>query len=423
MKSFGIHSLVFACILAALAVPAQGSDALFHRADLSAAFAGALALDESFHALADSPATAALEVVQANAALVNESAEALTLNLAPGLDLKAHRVDAYRVESGSLVWSGVIEDPGTLLLPFSVEALRFDPLNTAMLVNNGGKITGTVHFDGALYQIRPLKTGGHAIVEVDAGAIPPEHPPEFNRLRVHRMPIAKGDGLKGLTAEAVGDPIIRVMVHYTPSAASRVGDINGLIDLAVAETNQGYVNSGVAINLVLAHKSQVSYTESGNFSTDLSRYRGTSDGYMDSIHTTRNSVAADVGVIVINNGSYCGLASGIGSTASTAFAAVHYSCATGYYSFGHEIGHLQSARHDPATDPNNSPYSYGHGYRYETSPKWRTIMAYNCSGGCPRLNYWSNPYRTYNGKPMGTTTKSDNTRVLNNTRGTIAGFR
>ncbi|MFL6291653.1 MAG: M12 family metallo-peptidase, partial [Thermoanaerobaculia bacterium] len=151
--------------------------------------------------------------------------------------------------------------------------------------------------------------------------------------------------------------------------------------------------------------------------------RGTSDGYMDSIHTTRNSVAADVGLLVINNASSCGLASGIGSTASTAFADAHWDCITGYYSFGHEIGHLQSARHDPATDGTLTPYAYGHGYQYLGSPKWRTIMAYNCSGGCPRLNYWSNPNKLYNGVPMGNTTRSDNTRVLNTTRGTVAAFR
>ena len=50
-------------------------------------------------------------------------------------------------------------------------------------------------------------------------------------------------------------------------------------------------------------------------------------------------------------------------------------------------------------------------------------MAYNCASGCPRLNYWSNPNKLYNGVPMGNTTRSDNTRVLNTTRGTVAAFR
>ena len=190
----------------------------------------------------------------------------------------------------------------------------------------------------------------------------------------------------------------------------------------MAETNQGYVNSGVAITMQLAARVAVSYTESGSFSTDLSRFRGTADGYMDSIHTTRNSSAADVGVLLINNSSSCGLASAIGSTASTAFAAAHWSCATGYYSFGHEIGHLQSARHDPATDPTTTPYAYGHGYRSPTSA-WRTIMAYDCPSGCTRINYWSNPAKTYGGQAMGTTSVSHNQRVLNNTAATVAAFR
>ncbi|KAG1392600.1 hypothetical protein G6F59_014551 [Rhizopus arrhizus] len=146
---------------------------------------------------------------------------------------------------------------------------------------------------------------------------------------------------------------------------------------------------------------------------------------MDSIHTSRNSTAADVGVLLINNTAYCGLASGIGSTASTAFAAVYWDCATGYYSFAHEIGHLQSARHDIATDSSTSPYAYGHGYRYEpsTGTGWRTIMAYNCTRSCPRLNYWSNPNISYNGIPMGNASTADNQRVLVNTKATIAAFR
>ncbi|HTG32273.1 MAG TPA: hypothetical protein VLB76_05030 [Thermoanaerobaculia bacterium] len=50
-------------------------------------------------------------------------------------------------------------------------------------------------------------------------------------------------------------------------------------------------------------------------------------------------------------------------------------------------------------------------------------MAYDCSGGCPRLNYWSNPNKLYNTHPMGTTTRNHNARVLNDTRATVAAFR
>ncbi|HEX9945545.1 MAG TPA: M12 family metallo-peptidase [Thermoanaerobaculia bacterium] len=413
-RSFWVRPFGILFTLALMAVSAQASDALFSALDEPGAYEKAATLDPSFHALAGNPSTASLRLVKANPEVVNEKAESLVLNLGPGLDLRAHRVDSYFAKSGSLIWSGVIEDPGAVVVPFSPGSLQFDPINSVMLVKNEGQITGNVHYAGEWYKIRPLKTGGHAIVAVDVSAMPPDHPAEYRRLRTIPMPAGR---------PTKADTVIRVMVHYTSRAASASGNITGLIDLAVAETNQGYTNSGVFIDLILAHRSQVSYTESGNFSTDLSRYRGTSDGYMDGIHSTRNSVAADVGVLIINNTQYCGLASGIGSTASTAFAAVYWDCATGYYSFGHEIGHLQSARHDPATDPSTTPYAYGHGYRYTGSPDWRTIMAYDCSGGCPRLNYWSNPNKLYNGVPMGTPTQSDNTRVLNNTRATVAAFR
>jgi hypothetical protein len=399
--------------LVAMSAHAAGND-LFSPLDKMSVHGSSVSLDPSFQALADSPATATLQLVHANAGAVTLGAETLRLNLGQGLDVVAHRLDSKLTKDGHVIWSGIILDSWSAIVPFRADKAEFDPANSVLLVRDGDTITGNVHVNAEWYKIRPLKTGAHAIVLVDPGTMPPDHPAaDYARLPVIKMPV------KPLQVQA--DTPIRVMVHYTPSAASASGNISSLIDLAVAESNQGYTNSGVLIDLFLATKAQVSYTESGSFSTDLSRYRGTADGYMDSIHTTRNSVAADVGVLLINNASSCGLASSIGSSASTAFATAHWDCATGYYSFAHEIGHLQSARHDPATDSTTTPYAYGHGYRNGNS--WRTIMAYDCSAGCPRLNYWSNPNKLFNGVPMGTTSTSDNTRVLNNTRGTVAAFR
>lgn len=411
-----IRSTAMAAAFGLLAASAFAGDSLFTRFDLSSPNRQALGLDLSYQALASSPATASLEVVQANTRLVNLKAATLDLNLEKGVELRAHRLKSYVMNTGSLVWYGIIENPGMLNVPFSPDSLQFDPINTAILVKNGNTLTGNVHFNGEWYEIRPLKTGGHAIVVVNPAAMPSDHPKKYARLPIVPMP-------EKPASEAAGDTVITVMVHYTPAAASASGNINGLIDLAVAESNTGYDNSGVLIDLALVHKSQVTYTESGSFDTDLSRYRGTSDGHMDSIHATRDSVAADVALLVINNSSSCGLASSIGSTASTAFADAHWGCITGNYTFAHEIGHLQSARHDPANDPTNTPYAYGHGYQYLGSPKWRTIMAVDCTGGCPRLNYWSNPAKTYNGQPMGTTSTHHNQRVLNDTRATMAAFR
>jgi hypothetical protein len=50
-------------------------------------------------------------------------------------------------------------------------------------------------------------------------------------------------------------------------------------------------------------------------------------------------------------------------------------------------------------------------------------MAYACPGGCPRLNHWSTPGVRHDGRPMGNFGPSNNARVLEERKGTVAGFR
>ncbi len=239
-----------------------------------------------------------------------------------------------------------------------------------------------------------------------------------------------------LDANADSASRIDIMVAYTDDARAAEGSTAAMkarIALAVAETNQSYANSGVNPRLRLVHVEEYSYAETGNLNTDLTRFRGTGDAYFTSIHNLRNVYAADmVGLIVENGGAYCGLASAIMATASNAFQVTARSCATGYYSFGHEFGHLQGARHDTYMDPTNTPYAYGHGYVHpqttDPAKRWRTIMAYNnrCSSwgySCTRIQYWSNPTKTYTSDPMGVVGSSENYKVLNNTASTVANFR
>jgi hypothetical protein len=126
-----------------------------------------------------------------------------------------------------------------------------------------------------------------------------------------------------------------------------------------------------------------------------------------------------------------------------AFGLVSLTCATGYYSFGHELGHNMSAHHDWFANSATTPFPYNHGY-VNVDEAWRTIMAYNseCDSHnlyCDRLPYWSNPDVSYNDAPMGvppgTSTScqagdpnhpdcdADNRLVLNNTAPTVANFR
>ena len=222
---------------------------------------------------------------------------------------------------------------------------------------------------------------------------------------------------------------IDVMVLYSNNALTGEGSLPALkarINLGVTETNGGYANAGVTTRLRLVRIEKANYAESGSFDTDLDRLAGSSDGYIDTVHSLRTQYGADMVQMIIENTGYCGLANAIMATSANAFAVTSRSCTTGYYSFGHEFGHLQGARHDTYVDPTNTPYSYGHGYT-NPSAGWRTIMAYNdkCASvgvNCTRLKYWSNPNKTYNSLPTGTSI-TKNYLVLNNTAATVANFK
>lgn len=277
-----------------------------------------------------------------------------------------------------------------------------------------------------VYEISSVGDGVYQAIQIDQSVFTDEPPVE---IPVGQIPAEADAPVKGDSGASID-----VMVVYTSAALSGEGSLAALkarVALAVTETNTSYANAGVTTRLRLVHMEQVTYTETGNIGTDLSRLASTSDGYMDNVHSLRNTYGADmVGLIVENGGAYCGMATSIMSTAANAFQVTARSCATGYYSFGHEFGHLQGARHDPYVDSSTTPYAFGHGYVHTGSTlatRWRTVMAYNdrCSSlgyNCTRLQYWSNPSKTYGGAAMGNSV-SQNYAVLNLTDTTVANFR
>jgi len=299
--------------------------------------------------------------------------------------------------------------------------------SSVILVVQNNEMVGTIRSNKHLYQIRPLGGGLHVIILVDESAFPDDHPPGFREMEKSTTkstikpppnkvePKSKSDVLND------DGSIIKVLVAYTPVAKSQVGNINALIQLAIDETNQSYVNSKVNTHLQLVYSYETNYQESSDISTDLARFKNKGDSYMDEVHSYRDCYVADIAILITGEGQYCGKASDIMADESTAFALVAQNCATGYYSFGHEIGHLQGAEHNPEA-PNGSYFAYGHGYYYE-SDYWRTIMSYNCSAGCTRLPFWSNPNVTNNEIPMGSLFTHHNARVLNETAYTVANFR
>jgi peptidyl-Asp metalloendopeptidase len=347
------------------------------------------------------PTTASTELVDINIdALRGDSAR---LSIPNGQTLTLSKLSIDVRATNDFTWSG---------------SSSGSPGNATFVVHDG-RVTGSIRADGALYRIEPIGGSVHALIKVDERRFPPDHPPSFDEKakRGEARPETAFPSAAGRQDGTVG---IDVLVAYTPSARTAVADIVGTVQLAVAEANQSYLNSGVNIKLRLVDSFELSYVESGrSFETILSDFAAN-----QTVNSRRDSSNADLSAMIINQADFCGLANAIRAGASTAFAVVHYDCATGYYSFAHELGHLQGARHDPANDPTASPFPYGHGLQHLTPvPAWRTIMAYDCTGGCSRLQYWSNPNVMYNGTPMGSAALNDNARVLNETATAVAAFR
>jgi peptidyl-Asp metalloendopeptidase len=273
--------------------------------------------------------------------------------------------------------------------------------DSTLMVVNGANVTASIQAADGLYRIQPLGNGLHAYVKVDTRKFPREHPPSFNENRdlqdIPPFP-RKLESDKSITT-------ISVLVAYTPAVQNKVADVPSLVQLAFNEANQSYKNSNIHINLVpaLADPVLVSYTETGSQDTALREFINMAD-----VRRLRESNKANVAVLFVDDGEACGVARRILATRDSAFVVVYYNCATGYYSFAHEIGHLQGARHNPEEDKSALPFPYGHGFM-DLKRKRRTIMSYDCAAGCKRELQWARPPN------WGNTGRSYDSKVLNET--------
>ena len=226
---------------------------------------------------------------------------------------------------------------------------------------------------------------------------------------------------------------IDVFVGYTTQSRIAAGSKDAMeatIALAMVESNTGYRDSGIPITLRLAGTREVSGVETaGDWGNTLDDLRSDNDGFADEVHAERDATGADEVVLIVEDSTACGIAYVMTDPGpafeSSAFALVSRTCATGYYSFGHEIGHnMGSAHHASFGEQAAFDFSYGH---RDPDAAFRTVMAYNCSGGCQRINRWSDASATYEGAPLGADDDAEepanNVETLQDVRAIVADFR
>ena len=397
--------------LVALLVLAAGVPALGGRAEQSPA-PSLLTDAPSTPSVGLRTAVARPEVVRSRATTVNMTAldgELVDVAVASDRTLRARLVGRIRHPDGSESWAGQVEG---------------EPLSAVTFVRSGNILQGSVRTLSAAYSIEPLGADGlHTVSEIDLQSAGPELPariPPAMPALADTPPMSADDGSQ-----------FDLLVVYTAAARMAAGSEAGIlarINLGVTETNTAYANSGIVPRLRLVGAEEVSYTESGNLETDLNAITRTADGLMDAVHARRNAVGADLVKLVVGDaaGGACGVAWLMTSLSSGfagyAFSVTAYPCISPNYTFGHELGHNMGSNHAPEDGSSAGLYPHSFGYKHPGNA-FRTVMAYNCAAGCPRVLYFSNPAISYSGLPTGTVTQHNNALSINNARDTIANWR
>lgn len=341
------------------------------------------------------------------AARAPEHADSVRINL---FDDVAFEADFTRLEpayAGGWVWSG---------------SLAGDDGNVTISVMDQ-VVSATVQHGTDLYQVDYAGNGIHWVRHSDPAGVPDCGTNDSHG--IFSSESLQGAGQSSGVSQRGSGNIVDVMVVYSTAAKNVSGGTSGMIskiNLAVTETNDAYTFSQVTQQLNLVHTEEmIGYNEPSSFSQILSDLASETDGDMDNVHALRDQYGADCVAMICQNGQYCGIAYLMTNVShgfeDNAFSVTNYSCATGYYSFGHELGHNMGCAHDPA-NAGAAAYSYSYGFRTSNN-QYRTIMAYSPG---TRVKRFSSPNVTYNGWVMGDGNQ-DNARSLNTASDVIAGWR
>merc|ERR1719312_2042172 len=221
---------------------------------------------------------------------------------------------------------------------------------------------------------------------------------------------------------------ISVMIWHTSQFRNTFQteeDMNVYVDLMFAEANQGFINSEIPVQLVRydiqQHPTINDMDNAYQLLEDFERSMPLSD-----LHN-----CADAAVLLVEDfGSTktCGIGN-VGHTIDCRTLSVtKKSCATGYYSFGHELGQNFGCLHNPEVDHQDPTGHFGHsddGHAHLIMPDdsgYRTILAFHTRGHDKRVNHYSNPNVLYpeTKTPTGVRDLSDNARVITVNRFSLA---
>ena len=211
----------------------------------------------------------------------------------PGNELVyAHKNSSSDLGGGSFSWAGKVDGHPMSFLSF-VCVEGFYQGSISMVDGRGLTFSGPA--GELLFQSarRDFKTCGGCRVK---NSLPPDPRHAAQSQRTWH------DGDANLVDLLVVYPTV------VKTAAGGEAALNALIASAIADTNLCYLNSLVPMQVRLVHSAEVNYTPTGTLDIELQRLEGTSDGYMDEVHTLRNTYGADLVAMLTTESDSGGLA-------------------------------------------------------------------------------------------------------------------
>ncbi len=323
-----------------------------------------------------------------------QRSQVLRLDIFPDVTVRALRQRLAPTASG-VSWTGTLEGY---------------PDSSVVFVLVGNELVGNLYTPFGFFRIQRDTDGSYLVQQVDQRESDPQTHDALPVLSSN-PDVAPGGRIR---PTAVDDgQTIDLMVSYTSQALAGFGSddtMRASIDLAVASTNEAFLNSGLNVALRLVHAGVVEYEESGDPATDNVRQKSTADGFLDDLHNIRKLYAADLVLTIVesSNAGTCG--SGYVQTqnfkdGTFGFAVVKRSCLLNGRSFAHELGHTLGLNHNWYDLTAGGAVPSAKGY-VSVEGRFLDVMgiANLCTvmkTTCAQLLQYSNPRISRDGRPTG----------------------
>jgi|CXWL01.1.fsa_nt_gi hypothetical protein len=384
---------------------------------------------EKAAAVAENPAVKSVASVDLTLSAASVDTQLLTIFTAAG-ELTLARTESRIAENGLLVWRGQLigtesgRSQGSGLFVFGPEAAA-----------------GTIVAGGREWRLAPQGAGKHLLLEVDTALIASAGGDDVivpRRDELAEKRAAAPDRPESIAADKA-ITTVDVLIAVDAKLIASYPAARATAQVQIESANRAFADSLTQVQLRLVGTQLLTDVPQTDPAHQLFALASPTDGPMDTVHSMRNGVGADIVVLLSkSSGAVCGVAQSLMPTAAEAFAVVRANSGCGDSTlFAHEVAHLFSADHDPANAaPTSKPYAHGFVRNYLgklASESYATIMTYNndqtcISYGqpmlCQRENAFSNPRRLDEyGFPMGTVGTHDNARAIVGEAARIAAFR